>query len=72
MPPFFSTASDIQGKDLDCCIETDEGIVTFCWSAYDGDVDDVIVDSRALTEEEKETYANILQYGCNLYNTVYR
>lgn len=71
MPPFFSTASDIQGKDLDCCIETDEGIVTFCWSAYDGDVDDVIVDSRALTEEEKETYAYILQYGCNLYNTVY-
>ena len=72
MPSFFGLASDIRVKDVDCCIKTDNGIATLCWSAYDGDVDDVFIDSRALVAEEKERYSDILQYGCNLYNIVYR
>ena len=72
MPSYFDFATDFRVKDIDCCIEIGDENLVLCWAAYDGNVDSIQVNSAKITDEQKKQYADIVQYGCKLYEAVYR
>ena len=72
MPSYFDFATDFRVKDVDCCVESVDENLVFCWAAYDGNVDSIQVNSAKITDEQKNQYADIVQYGCKLYEAVYR
>lgn len=72
MPSYLSFATDFRVKDVDCCIESDDNQLILCWAAYDGTVDSIQANSAKITNEQKSQYADVIEYGCELYREVYR
>ncbi len=72
MPSYFEFATDFRAKDIDCCVETGDESLVFCWAAYDGNADNIQVNSKMITNEQKEQYADLIKYGCDLYEALYR
>lgn len=72
MPSYLEFSTDFRVKDIDCYIESDEELLIFCWAAYDGTIDSIQVNSSKITDEQKNKYADELEYGCKIYKEVYR
>lgn len=80
MPGYFDFSTDFHAKDVDCYIEKDGNVAKLCWSFYNGqeDVSENIIINREdngsdkLSDSEKKVYADIIQFGTDLYNAVYR
>ena len=80
MPEYFDFATDFHAKDVECYIEQEGNIVTLCWAFYDGqeDASEYISINREngtsdkLSESDKKEYADIIKFGTDIYNSVYR
>lgn len=80
MPGYFDFSTDFHAKDVDCYIEEDGNVVKLCWAFYDGqeNVSENIIINREdngsdkLSDLEMKEYADIIKFGTDLYNAVYR
>lgn len=80
MPGYFDFSTDFHAKDVDCYIEENGSTVQICWTFYDGknDAAEKITIERGdnisdkLSDSEKKEYADILEFGTEIYNSVYR
>lgn len=80
MPDYFDFTTDFHAKDVDCYIEKNGEVVQLCWTFYDGEKDAgerIIINkgdstSSKISAAEIETYADVIKYGTDLYNSVYR
>ena len=80
MPGFFDFATDFHAKDMECYIEQEGNTVTLCWTFYDGqeNASEYISINREgsisdkLSESDKKEYADIIKFGTDIYNSVYR
>lgn len=80
MPGYFDFATDFHAKDVDCYIEQEGNIVTLSWTFYDGQenaskyisINREDSTSDKLSESDKKEYADIIKFGTDIYNSVYR
>lgn len=75
MPGYFSFTTDFYAKSTECYTEKDGEAVKLSWAFYDGEdnaADYVSIDSNKLSEVEKKEYADLIEFGTDLYNNVYR
>ena len=80
MPGYFDFTTDFHAKDVKCYIEQEGNIVTLSWSFYDGqeNASEYISINREgsisdkLSESDKKEYADIIKFGTDIYNSVYR
>ncbi len=80
MPGYLDFATDFHAKDVDCYIEEDGNRTKLCWALYDGGdkLPEKIMlqegknEPRVLNTSEIEKYAEIIEFGTELYNSVYR
>ena len=81
MPDYFDFSTDFHAKDVDCSAKLNGETISICWSLYEGggapDYDALVIRNddgldRKLKSAEREQLSDILDYGFNLYNTVYR
>ena len=81
MPGYFDFSTDFHAKSVACYMEINGEKVRISWGMYDGekikDSDILVVTGedtgeRKLSTSEKEQYAKVIEYGFELYNTVYR
>lgn len=80
MPGYFDFATDFRAKDVDCYIEQDGTVVELCWTFYDGqgDASKFITINREnsgsdkLSDVDKKEYAEIIRFGTDIYNDIYR
>lgn len=80
MPGYFDFSTDFHAKDVDCYVEEDGNVAKLCWTFYNGQEDvseNIIINwedngSDKLSDLEKKEYADIIKFGTDLYNAVYR
>lgn len=81
MPGYFDFAVDFHAKDVDCYTKLNGEQVELCWTFYDGEgkhnIDSVRINrgsegARKLTDEEIKQLDNVLNYGFEIYDAVYR
>ena len=81
MPGYFDFSTDFHLKNVTCYIENNEEKMRISWGRYDGGEEtnsDILVvsdeesDERKLNAAEEKRYAELIEYGFELYNTVYR
>lgn len=81
MPNYFDFSTDFHAKDVDCYTELNGEKISICWTFYDGDSNYDIdaltfhsenTENKNLSTTEKEQLTEVLNYGFELYNAVYR
>lgn len=81
MPGYFDFSTDFHLKTVKCYIENNDERICINWWRYNGEkeknadiltVSDEESGARKLSQMEKEQYAEVIEYGFELYNAVYR
>lgn len=74
MPGYLDFSTDFHAKDVRCYVKSgDETIMLLSWALYDGDTKDIYIDdTKKLTDSYEKKYSELIKFGCDLYNAVYR